>query len=804
MKMKSSLLYVATTAVSILGAQFSNCFAQTTVFTYQGRLTSGSSAYTGVAEIQPTLWDAATGGTQVAANSPSSIVVNVTNGLFVLPLDFGNAPFATGADRWLEIQLRTALGPYTTITPRQRITPTPYALRAGNAATATTAATANSVAAANITGTLGLAQLPGTVLTNNYVGVNLTGAFTGNGAGLSNISVNSLVAESTNVSIVTWGRNDDGERNTPASLANARIVSVSPGALHSLALKSDGTVAAWGAGETNGPPDNGTHYGQSLVPSDLANVRAISAGYVHSLALRSNGTVVAWGWNDFNQTNVPPTANSIVGISAAAYHNLALKADGTVIAWGTNYEAGLLDVPPSLNNVIAVSAGILHNLALKADGTVVVWGGTNQYHQNDIPVGLTGIRAISAGGAHSLVLRSNGTVVAWGAGSVNTPENGVDYGQSIVPAGLSNVVAISAGLYHSLALKSDGTVVGWGFPEYGGEVPTGVNNVVTLGLGSIAAHAMVLRKRFDGPVAMRDSDNTFNGNIQVNGELRSDEIHVSGEASAKSLRLDDGNLFLRGGNDQNNALGWYGAEKPFGLLEPNGPVLFGESGGALGTSGTNGDRVALFWDDSFRVGIGTTTPNARLSLGADPNDSKLLLGDFGSGNGVGLGVIGGNMTLHLANGGRFSFLNQPGGPELLSIWGSGAQGFLGIGTGATFPSAKLDVRGDIRFGTSAQYYPPAAEENLRMIRGVVTAAGTIIVGSGFSVVKGTTGLYSVRFNSAFTAAPAVTATAESQGGLSRSAMTDGVGSTSANIRIVITTTGAVNDAPFHFIAVGPR
>lgn len=104
--------------------------AQRTAFTYQGRLESGGVLFTGNAEFQPTLWDAATNGTQVAANNPASIVVSVTNGLFALPLDFGaNFP---GADRWLQLGVRTTIGSFTILNPRQQITPTPYAITAGN------------------------------------------------------------------------------------------------------------------------------------------------------------------------------------------------------------------------------------------------------------------------------------------------------------------------------------------------------------------------------------------------------------------------------------------------------------------------------------------------------------------------------------------------------------------------------------------------------------------------------------------------------------------------------------------------
>src|SRR5206468_3792981 len=65
------------------------------------------------------------------------------------------------------------------------------------AGSAVTAGAANSVAAGNISGTIGLAQLPGAVVTNGASGVNLAGAFSGNGAGVTNIQLSAIGAPGT-------------------------------------------------------------------------------------------------------------------------------------------------------------------------------------------------------------------------------------------------------------------------------------------------------------------------------------------------------------------------------------------------------------------------------------------------------------------------------------------------------------------------------------------------------------------------------------------------------------------------------
>ncbi|MCG3132020.1 MAG: hypothetical protein FLDDKLPJ_02830 [Phycisphaerae bacterium] len=98
------------------------------VVTYQGRLNQDGSPLNGTADFRCTLFDADIDGTAVAGPL-EFVAVNVVDGLFTLPLDFGAAAFNGGA-RWLEIEVASPSGgTYTTLTPRQSITATPYALR---------------------------------------------------------------------------------------------------------------------------------------------------------------------------------------------------------------------------------------------------------------------------------------------------------------------------------------------------------------------------------------------------------------------------------------------------------------------------------------------------------------------------------------------------------------------------------------------------------------------------------------------------------------------------------------------------
>ena len=270
-------------------------------------------------------------------------------------------------------------------------------------------------------------------------------------------------------------------------------LTVSAGRYHSLALRNDGIVEAWG----------GNDKGQTNVTGGLDNVIQISAGEEFSLALQFGGTVTGWGDNAFGQTGVTSSTN-VLSISAGGFHALARLDDGTVTGWGNN-DFGQTTISLGATNVTAISAGRYHSLALIADGSVVAWGGGTtvaspedgiNYGQSIVPAFSTNVTAVAAGGYHSLALLADGTVVGWGAGTTNASVF-VDFGQSTVPASATNVTAIAAGGYHSLALRADGTVVAWGNNAHGqSDVPTDLPPVAAISAGFY--HSLVVTR--DGTV----------------------------------------------------------------------------------------------------------------------------------------------------------------------------------------------------------------------------------------------------------------------------------------------------------------
>jgi hypothetical protein len=185
----------------------STVFAQTSSFTYQGKLTDSSAPAAGVYDYQFALYDSVTGGNQLGTTQTITSV-SVANGAFTVQLDFGSSVFP-GADRFLEISVKKpSEASYTTLSPRQQIKSAPYSIRslnatnadnAANAVTATTATTASGVsssagdsvvAAINAgSSTINAARLPSTLATqdgtNAFGGTNIFSTAPIFGAGLS-------------------------------------------------------------------------------------------------------------------------------------------------------------------------------------------------------------------------------------------------------------------------------------------------------------------------------------------------------------------------------------------------------------------------------------------------------------------------------------------------------------------------------------------------------------------------------------------------------------------------------------------
>ncbi|MBI3501963.1 MAG: T9SS type A sorting domain-containing protein [Bacteroidetes bacterium] len=273
----------------------------------------------------------------------------------------------------------------------------------------------------------------------------------------------------------------------------SNIISLGAGRESSLALKNDSTVWAWGnnfykqlgdGSATNRLTPVQVLTGASGCVTYLCKIIAISCATYHTLALKSDGTVWAWGNNggSFGKLGINDIVAStkstpvqvhgagnvgflsgIKAISGGGNHSLALKSDGTVWAWGYNSNGQLGD-NITTNQPVPVQ--------------VVGAGGSGN---------LTNIAAIAGGIFHSLAIDNTGQVWAWGSNVNGELGNGTTT-ESHFPvqvSGLSNIISIAAGQYFSVAVKNDSTVWAWGDNTFG-----------QLGIGSQTSGTLVIGKTY--------------------------------------------------------------------------------------------------------------------------------------------------------------------------------------------------------------------------------------------------------------------------------------------------------------------
>jgi len=258
-------------------------------------------------------------------------------------------------------------------------------------------------------------------------------------------------------SVWAWGNNyygsvgdgSDRDRSTPIKITGLPTIKlVRGGGDNSAALASDGTVWTWGAnfsGQIGVNSTNVDYYTKPQKVSSLSAVVDIAIGTNFMLALKSDGTVWAWGKNKSGQLGLGDktlrkaptqitTLSNVIGISAGDVHALALKRDGTVWAWGYGDDGQLGNsdslsrqltpaLVKNLSGIKAVGAGIYMSGALGSNGRIYTWGsnydgelGTAAYGYTPTPVLADGdnFTTFSVGGEHTLAVKSDGSLWSFG------------------------------------------------------------------------------------------------------------------------------------------------------------------------------------------------------------------------------------------------------------------------------------------------------------------------------------------------------------------------------------------------------
>ncbi|WP_312296758.1 T9SS type A sorting domain-containing protein [Chryseobacterium sp.] len=270
---------------------------------------------------------------------------------------------------------------------------------------------------------------------------------------------------------------------------------------HSVGLKTDGTLWAWGV-NTDGQLGDGTK-SYRYVPVQVGtakNWKSIYVGYKHTLAIKTDGTLWAWGDNAFGQlgdgTLVDKTVPTQIGtatdwqsLAGGIEHSVGLKTDGTLWTWGRNGYGQLGDgttnataIPTQVGtatNWKSIRAANHQTLAIKTDGTLWGWGYNNWGQLGDgtttsknIPTQIgtaANWKSIDTGAQHSVGLRTDGTLWAWGYNNWGQLGDGTTISKStqIQIGTATNWQAISAGNGFTYATKTDGTLWAWGSNNFG-------------------------------------------------------------------------------------------------------------------------------------------------------------------------------------------------------------------------------------------------------------------------------------------------------------------------------------------------
>jgi len=323
--------------------------AQTSAFSYQGRLTDGAAAANGTYEMQFKLFDSAGGATQIGSTITNSSVT-VANGIFTVTLDFGATPFAAGANRWLEIGVRKASDPpgFTTLAPRQQLTSSPYSIKTlsadslstncagcvtdaqintvsgakvtgsvSNALTATTAGSAttaeSATTAGNVTGVVAIANGGTGSTTKNFVDLTTNQSVNGNKTFGGNVSVSGTFS-------ATLGQTANTVYSSSTlSVAPATGFTVIPGMTTTINVPANYKVLITAGGGVQTTSVSTTGFSTVDVAVHVDGALTPSGAFRRVIALNSGGitsTIANW-------------STSLVLTLAPGSHTIDVRASGT-------------------------------------------------------------------------------------------------------------------------------------------------------------------------------------------------------------------------------------------------------------------------------------------------------------------------------------------------------------------------------------------------------------------------------------------------------------------------------------------
>ena len=406
-----------------------------TTFTYQGRLNDNGAPATGLYDLRFTLYDALASGNAVA-EPLTNVATGVTNGLFTVRLDFGTNVF-TGDARWLEMAARAngSAVPFETMIPRNELTPAPFAFFASTAA--------------NLSGTVPLAQLPASLVTNGQTGLTLGGTFTGNGTGLSNLSASAIVGWALGNAWTLGGNNvapgqflgSTNDQPLELWVSGRRALRLEPvdgGFPNVLGGDSINTIAG-GVGSATIAGGADQHIGAS------ADGTFLGGGYLNTVNEGAVFATIAGG--TYNLIDAYATHSTIGGgelntIEAGANHSLIAGGFQNSVSNGTMFGVIAGGQANTNGGSRSVIGGGLRNFIQMSceDGASTLGGGS--YNQI---LGFSDYATITGGNGNTIgsgLLEGFTTAATIGGGTQNRISEGAEV--SLIAGGINNSVSTNA------------------------------------------------------------------------------------------------------------------------------------------------------------------------------------------------------------------------------------------------------------------------------------------------------------------------------------------------------------------------
>lgn len=297
-----------------------------------------------------------------------------------------------------------------------------------------------------------------------------------------------------------WGANDNGQLGDASEVYTGRKPrqvlsdgiwrSISTGLRHSMAIRADGSLFAWGSNDARqlGLPSLGRTYTPALVDSNTT-WNAVAAGYLHTIAIRADGTLAMWG--DASRRQFDNWRHFTSGSLADMRWTTVAAGYGGTIAVSTNDDLAMISgsyfasFSTKAKWISAAAGGRFtgdHFAAINEDGALWTWGKNNAGQLGDgslqpdkrnpgrIQPDIRW-RTVSAGGSHTVAITDEGALWAWGDNSFGQLGDATFDGR-ISPQPISanfTWQSVAAGIRHTLAIRSDGTLWGWG-DSYSGQL----------------------------------------------------------------------------------------------------------------------------------------------------------------------------------------------------------------------------------------------------------------------------------------------------------------------------------------------